>query len=77
MFLCYWFVINIKFVFQISLAYLTAINHAQVDEAEQLKAQLEAAELPVPAPNPTAALLRPPLPVHTAQPNWPLLAVSK
>ncbi|XP_022827317.1 coatomer subunit alpha isoform X2 [Spodoptera litura] len=62
---------------QISLAYLTAINHKQLEEAEQLKAMLEAANLPIPEPNPDAQLLRPPLPVHSAQPNWPLLAVSK
>ncbi|XP_075986901.1 coatomer subunit alpha isoform X2 [Anticarsia gemmatalis] len=62
---------------QLSLAYLTAINHKQLEEAEQLKSMLEAAELPVPEANPDAELLRPPLPVHNAQPNWPLLAVSK
>uniref|UniRef100_A0A2A4JVE5 Coatomer subunit alpha n=1 Tax=Heliothis virescens TaxID=7102 RepID=A0A2A4JVE5_HELVI len=62
---------------QLSLAYLTAINHKQTEEAEQLKAMLEAANLPIPEPNPDAQLLRPPLPVHNAQPNWPLLAVSK
>ncbi|XP_028171504.1 coatomer subunit alpha-like, partial [Ostrinia furnacalis] len=62
---------------QISLAYLTAVNHHQTEEAEQLKAALEAASLPVPASNPDAVELRPPLPVYRAQPNWPLLAVSK
>ncbi|CAB3227725.1 unnamed protein product [Arctia plantaginis] len=62
---------------QLSLAYLTAINHKQIEEAEQLKTMLEAAELPIPEANPEAELIRPPLPVHTAQPNWPLLAVSK
>ncbi|CAG5014072.1 unnamed protein product [Parnassius apollo] len=62
---------------QISLAYLTAINHKQFEEAEQLKAALEAAGLPIPEPNPDAVYLRPPLPVQRAQPNWPLLAVSK
>ncbi|XP_041985120.1 coatomer subunit alpha isoform X2 [Aricia agestis] len=62
---------------QLSLAYLTAINHKQLEEAEQLRAALEAANLPVPAANPDAVFLRPPLPVARAQPNWPLLAVSK
>nr|XP_034837173.1 coatomer subunit alpha isoform X1 [Maniola hyperantus] len=62
---------------QLSLAYLTAVNHKQLEEAEQLKAALEAANLPVPAANPDAVFLRPPLPVQRAQPNWPLLAVSK
>ncbi|XP_026729965.1 coatomer subunit alpha isoform X2 [Trichoplusia ni] len=62
---------------QTSLAYLTAINHNQVEEAAQLRASLEAAGLAIPEPNPQAQLLRPPLPVHAAQPNWPLLAVSK
>ncbi|KAJ2941519.1 hypothetical protein O0L34_g14564 [Tuta absoluta] len=62
---------------QLSLAYLTAINHKQLEEAEQLKAALEAAGLPIPEANPDAVFLRPPLPVHKAQPNWPLLAVSK
>ncbi|XP_068625550.1 coatomer subunit alpha isoform X1 [Battus philenor] len=62
---------------QLSLAYLTAINHKQLEEAEPLKAALEAAGLPIPEPNPDAVVLRPPLPVLRAQPNWPLLAVSK
>ncbi|XP_026322907.1 coatomer subunit alpha isoform X2 [Hyposmocoma kahamanoa] len=62
---------------QLSLAYLTAINHKQVEEAEQLRSALEAANLPVPEANPNAVFLRPPLPVVKAQPNWPLLAVSK
>lgn len=62
---------------QLSLAYLTAVNHKQEEEAVQLKSALEAAGLPVPEANPNAVLLRPPLPVFKAQPNWPLLAVSK
>ncbi|XP_072934358.1 coatomer subunit alpha [Epargyreus clarus] len=62
---------------QLSLAYLTAINHKHTEEAEALKAALEAANLPIPAANPDAVVLRPPVPVQRAQPNWPLLAVSK
>ncbi|XP_045455561.1 coatomer subunit alpha [Melitaea cinxia] len=62
---------------QLSLAYLTAINHKQLEDAERLKAALEAANLPIPKANPNAVFLRPPLPVQKAQPNWPLLAVSK
>ncbi|XP_022113123.1 coatomer subunit alpha [Pieris rapae] len=62
---------------QLSLAYLTAINFKQNDEAEQLKAALETAGLPIPEPNPKARGLHPPLPVVRAQSNWPLLAVSK
>ncbi|XP_049880521.1 coatomer subunit alpha isoform X2 [Pectinophora gossypiella] len=62
---------------QLSLAYLTAVNHKQPEEAEQLKAALEAAGLPIPEANPEAVFLRPPLPVLRGQPNWPLLAVSK
>lgn len=62
---------------QLSLAYLTAINHKQIKEAEELKAALEAANLPIPKANPNAQFLCPPLPVQKAQPNWPLLAVSK
>ncbi|XP_028028103.1 coatomer subunit alpha isoform X2 [Bombyx mandarina] len=62
---------------QLSLAYLTAINHKQVEEAEQLKAALESAGMPVPEANPDAVFLRPPLPIQRNQPNWPLLAVSK
>ncbi|CAH2232225.1 jg13318, partial [Pararge aegeria aegeria] len=62
---------------QLSLAYLTAINHNQLDEAEPLKAALEAANLPIPKSNPDGCFLRPPLPLLRAQPNWPLLAVSK
>ncbi|KAM3959798.1 LOW QUALITY PROTEIN: coatomer subunit alpha [Aphomia sociella] len=66
---------------QLSLAYLTAINHKQDEEAVQLKAALEAAGLAVPEPTAGAddagEILRPPLPVHRAHHNWPLLAVSK
>ncbi|GBP06275.1 Coatomer subunit alpha; Proxenin [Eumeta japonica] len=62
---------------QLSLAYLTAVNHKQLDEAEQLRAALEAANVPIPTPNPNATVLRPPLPVQKAQSNWPLLSVSK
>ncbi|XP_061380088.1 coatomer subunit alpha [Danaus plexippus] len=62
---------------QLSLAYLTAINHKQTSEAEQLKVALEAANLPVPNKNPKAVVLRPPVPVQKAQSNWPLLSISK
>ncbi|RVE44062.1 hypothetical protein evm_011299 [Chilo suppressalis] len=62
---------------QLSLAYLTALNHNQTEEVTQLKAALESAGLPLPKANPQAEVLRPPLPVLRAQPNWPLLAVSK
>ncbi|XP_026754434.1 coatomer subunit alpha [Galleria mellonella] len=65
---------------QLSLAYLTAINHKQEEEAVQLKAALEAAGLAVPtatASEEDGVALRPPLPVHRAHHNWPLLAVSK
>nr|XP_032523631.1 coatomer subunit alpha [Danaus plexippus plexippus] len=64
-------------VSQLSLAYLTAINHKQTSEAEQLKVALEAANLPVPNKNPKAVVLRPPVPVQKAQSNWPLLSISK
>ncbi|VVD00684.1 unnamed protein product [Leptidea sinapis] len=52
-------------------------NAGQFEEAEQLKAALETAGLPVPEANPNAVFLRPPLPVQSSQTNWPLLAVSK
>ncbi|XP_045540033.1 coatomer subunit alpha isoform X2 [Papilio machaon] len=62
---------------QTTLAYLTAVNHGQVEEAELLKAALEAAGMAVPERNPDAQYICPPLPVVEDQPNWPLLAGSK
>ncbi|KPJ05405.1 Coatomer subunit alpha [Papilio xuthus] len=62
---------------QTTLAYLTAVNHDQVEEAEQLKAALEAAGMAVPERNPDAQYICPPLPVVEDMPNWPLLAGSK
>ncbi|XP_013165645.1 PREDICTED: coatomer subunit alpha isoform X2 [Papilio xuthus] len=62
---------------QMTLAYLTAVNHDQVEEAEQLKAALEAAGMAVPERNPDAQYICPPLPVVEDMPNWPLLAGSK
>ncbi|XP_073963161.1 coatomer subunit alpha [Choristoneura fumiferana] len=62
---------------QISLAYLTAANHKLDEEAVALKAQLEESGAAVPEVTPQQKVLRPPLPVLAAQPNWPLLAVSK
>ncbi|XP_053619485.1 coatomer subunit alpha [Plodia interpunctella] len=62
---------------QLSLAYLTAINHKQDEDAEKLRESLEAAGLAIPEASGATEVLRPPLPVQRAQGNWPLLAVSK
>lgn len=60
-----------------SLAYLTAATHGMQEEADQLKEQLEAAELTVPSVNPSSVFLQPPPPIAQAESNWPLLTVSK
>lgn len=62
---------------QISLAYLTALNFKQNEEAANLRAILEEAGAPIPEPSPDPATLRPPLPVLRVQSNWPLLSIPK
>lgn len=61
---------------QLSLAYLTAVNHGLTEEAERILELLNGANIPVPEVNPDAELLQPPTPIMRAE-NWPLLTVTK
>lgn len=67
----------LKQVGQGSLAYLTAATHGLVEECEEIKAQFNLDSEKLPAINPNAKLLRPPVPILKNESNWPLLTVSK
>eukprot|EP01027_Heterolobosea_sp_BB2_P024293 GEZU01036571.1.p1 GENE.GEZU01036571.1~~GEZU01036571.1.p1 ORF type:complete len:1205 (-),score=317.64 GEZU01036571.1:47-3661(-) len=60
---------------QYNLAYITAATHGLTQEAEALKAKLEAAGSVVPDVNPNSKLLHPPTPI-LREANWPLLNVQ-
>ncbi|CAJ0935364.1 unnamed protein product, partial [Mesorhabditis belari] len=62
---------------QSSLAYLNAATHGFEDEAEGLKAELEAKGQPVPPVDPNARLLVPPPPIIKIEENWPQLATAR
>lgn len=62
---------------QNSLAYLTAATHGLADQAEQIAEQITESGNELPQLNPTATLLKPPVPIQQAETNWPLLSVSK
>ena len=66
---------------QITLAYLTAINHGLDEEAgdlyESLPTNKETGEKIVPQANPDAKLFNPSPPILHTDSNWPLLTVSK
>jgi len=67
---------------QVTLAYLTAVNHGLTSEAEELYEHLpvdkETGEKIVPEANPSGArLFNPPPPIMHTDSNWPLLTVSK
>ena len=64
--------VNIAFIGQKALAYVTAKNHGLEEEAANIAEDLE--ELP--ALNPKAQLLHPPTPILRMD-NWALLTVSK
>jgi coatomer protein complex subunit alpha (xenin) len=66
----------LKDVGQLSLAYLTAATHGLEDEAEKLKAELEARNQPIPAVDANAVYLAPPPPIQQMDENWPQLAMS-
>lgn len=61
---------------QLSLAYLTAVTHGLQEDAERIRAHLEAAEVPIPLAAENASLLQPPTAIFRGD-NWPLLAVVK
>ncbi|CAH0555045.1 unnamed protein product [Brassicogethes aeneus] len=61
---------------QYALAYLTAASHGMVDDAEILKVQI-GDDKKLPDVDPNAIFLKPPPPIQQAEPNWPLLTVSK
>lgn len=67
----------LKQVGQGSLAYLTAATHGLVEECEEIKVQFNLDSEKLPAINPNAKLLRPPVPILKNESNWPLLTVSK
>ncbi|CAI2316133.1 unnamed protein product [Caenorhabditis sp. 36 PRJEB53466] len=62
---------------QTSLAYLAAATHGYEQEAEELKAELESRQQPIPPVDPNARLLVPPPPVARLEENWPLLASAR
>lgn len=62
---------------QTSLAYLAAATHGYSAEAEELKAELESRQQPIPPVDPNARLLVPPPPVARLEENWPLLASAR
>lgn len=62
---------------QNSLAYLTAATFGYEDEAKELKETISADGKSVPDVDKNAILLKPPVPVHQAESNWPLLTVSR
>ena len=61
---------------QTALAYLTAASHGLEEDADRLRALLNAVGAPVPPTNSAATLLQPPTPILRSE-NWPLLAVGK
>lgn len=61
---------------QLSLAYLTAVTHGLMEDAERIRGHLEAAEVPIPLVADNASLLQPPTAIFRGD-NWPLLAVGK
>jgi len=67
----------LKQVGQGSLAYLTAATHGLTEECALIQAQFNLPEDKLPAINPNAKLLRPPVPILRNEGNWPLLTVSK
>jgi len=67
----------LKQVGQGSLAYLTAATHGLVEECEEIKATFNLDAEKLPAINPNAKLLRPPVPILQNEGNWPLLTVTK
>jgi len=67
----------LKEVGQTSLAYLAAATHDYTDEAENLKAELEAKNQHIPPVDPNAHRLQPPPPIQQMDENWPLLTVTR
>jgi len=66
---------------QLSLAYVAAVSHGLVEDAQRIEAALAEAEVPLPEmPGTPATLLMPPHPVVSgddAMQNWPLVEVTK
>lgn len=60
-----------------SLAYLTAATHGLAEECEEIKNTFNLDATKLPAINPNAKLLRPPVPILRNEGNWPRLTVSK
>lgn len=62
---------------QQSLAYLTAATHGFDEDAKALGEQIAIDGKTLPAVDPDAKFLKPPVPVQQAETNWPLLTVSR
>jgi len=67
----------LKQVGQGSLAYLTAATHGLAEECEEIKTTFNLDPAKLPAINPNAKLLRPPVPILRNEGNWPRLTISK
>jgi hypothetical protein len=58
------------------LAYLTALSHNLLEEAESLKTELVAKNIDIPTPaTSSSAPIIPPSPIQPLTENWPQLAV--
>jgi len=67
----------LKQVGQGSLAYLTAATHGLAEQCEEIKSTFNLDPEKLPAINPNAKLLRPPVPILRNEGNWPRLTISK
>jgi coatomer protein complex subunit alpha (xenin) len=70
-------IIVLKDMGQTQLAYLTALSHNLLEEAESLKTELTAKNIDIPTPaTSSSAPIIPPSPIQPLTENWPQLAVS-
>ncbi|XP_067002871.1 coatomer subunit alpha [Anabrus simplex] len=60
-----------------ALAYLIAATHGMAQEAETIQKDCNLEDKQLPAVDPNAVFLKPPVPIMQAETNWPLLTVSK
>lgn len=56
---------------------MIASTYGYDEDADQIKEVLVEKGASIPSVNPNAKNIRPPLPVHSCQTNWPLLTVSR
>jgi coatomer protein complex subunit alpha (xenin) len=62
---------------QKSLAYLTAKTHSLDEEADRIAEAAFSVDVDAPSVDPSAVLLKPPVPIAQQESNWPLLTISK